>query len=198
MIEHPILFSDPMIRAILAGTKTQTRRVARGTRNPYGMAGDRLWVREACRIWWDGCTAGGTVVEYRADGACRDVPAVSIVIPGVARICGVGGLARYAQEHTRWRPSIHMPRQAARITLEVEDVRLDWLQLITEDDARAEGVGSRTEFAQLWDGINAERGYPWKDDPQVWVVRFRVVSSTAPAPRPEAAPRPPQSRSPRD
>lgn len=167
--ERPILFSAPMVRAILAGTKTQTRRVVKpqptpATRFntnlplqagdwvwpypsstavrvtnrptgpegwskhcPYGQPGDRLWVRETWReIGAPGSRDGA---DYRA----------TYVEESVA-----GGIPRaHALEMEaieRWRPSIHMPRWASRITLEITDVRVQRLQDISEADAIAEGV----------------------------------------------------------
>ncbi|WP_050978731.1 hypothetical protein, partial [Edwardsiella tarda] len=148
MKERPIIFNDEMVRAILAGRKTQTRRIVNGVpsshdfhgwvlsstsakdegkacwaigkspllnkpirvRCPFGAIGDRLWVRET----FGDC---GVRFVYRADtddGAACQVK--------------------------RWTPSIHMPRWASRITLEITDVRVERLQNITEDDARTEGV----------------------------------------------------------
>ena len=138
MAERPILFSAPMVRAILAGTKMQTRRALRpGTwwtaehgvirmapaglactgfapvACPYGTPGDRLWVRETHMDL-------GACYLYRADASAEQERA--LVAPG-----------------QRWRPSIHMPRAASRITLEVTGVRVERLQDISEADARAEG-----------------------------------------------------------
>lgn len=189
MSESQILFSAPMVRAILDGRKTQTRRVIPDewwrcldpddeddraqalTMCPYGAPGDRLWVRET---WaWSGDT---TVPEdervargdvwFRADPE-RTNPAI------------------------KWHPSIHMPRWASRITLEVTAVRVERLQAITEEDARAEGHSSepnpacvngepghvwyfdpRTWFAHLWNAINSKRA-PWASNPWVWMVGFR-------------------------
>ena len=71
-----------------------------------------------------------------------------------------------------WRPSIHMPRWASRITLEVVNVRVQRLQEITHEDARCEGFDSLDGFALLWDRINEKRGYGWHTNPWVWVVDF--------------------------
>lgn len=166
MRERPILFSAPMVRAILAGTKTQTRRVVKripwragvnpdfsqarpfhnagewriagseemtsGFRCPYGQPGDRLWVREtwAVRLYasdppQEGC--GDWHVYYEADGFHELRPEA-----GAVKI-GRGAVGRL-------RPSIHMPRWASRITLEVTGVRVERLHDITEADAIAEGV----------------------------------------------------------
>lgn len=138
MSERPIIFSGPMVRALLAGTKTQTRRIvkpqpdedglaklvdgpwqdtsARSYRCPYGAPGDMLWVRETTRQWRDGAQP---MTEYVADGWAPRL--------------------RWTYSRSS-RPSIHMPRAAARIMLRVESVRVERLQEISEDDAQAEGV----------------------------------------------------------
>ena len=202
MKERPILFSAPMVRALLAGTKTQTRRVVKlkpwhqieerddgapwpwmydGERDadhwlpcPYGQPGDRLWVREGfsgprCMEAQDGCAATppskwgeSSRIWYWADG---DPPTY-------------GDWTR-----PRPRPSIHMPRWASRITLEVTGVRVERLQDISEADAVAEGVknslhlpGGRfaTEnFAHLWWSINGDGS--WEANPWVWVVEFKRI-----------------------
>lgn len=203
MNEHSILFSGPMVRAIMDGRKTQTRRiikpqpvkscnvdgetacelVAKGS--PYGRPGDRLWVRETWASFGSSRSITPPVplscqIRYDADNTCqwRDVPD------------GARGVHHDAS--FRKRPSIYMPRWASRLTLEITAVRLERLQDITEADARAEGIiaqaygygveglhmslqTAREAFGCLWDGINAERGYPWADNPWVWVVEFQKV-----------------------
>lgn len=120
--EHPILFSGPMVRAILAGRKTQTRRVL-NTNNSRWRIGDRLWVRETCLVHDIGH------VQYRADYR-RDVK---------------GEL-----EHgIIWTPSIHMPRWASRITLEIEGLRDERLYNITNSDAMEEGFRGPLLDAEL-------------------------------------------------
>lgn len=177
-MEKPILFSTEMVRAILDGRKTQTRRVVKpsvfekGTNwfwNPNEniclaqyRKGDVLWVRET----W----AKDDTYYYKADGSCGDR-------------CG------------KWKPSIHMPKEAARIWLEVTDVRVERLQEITEEAARAEGI-TRVEdgkwesefrlgwfdrpikaFRALWDSLNAKRGYGWETNPWVWVIEFERIAA---------------------
>lgn len=191
--ERPILFSDAMVRAILEKRKTQTRRVAkltvaghvkepRGHRRwhpadpeakmacPYGTAGDRLWVREAWQIA-TGRQAGdaGAAVRY------RDMDLLAVNMPSDRRL-------PLGLTWDRWRPSIHMPRWASRITLEIADVRIERLQQICETDARAEGspltsgsYSHRGWYRLLWDEINAKRGYGWDVNPLVWVVEFKVI-----------------------
>lgn len=191
--ERPILFNGEMVRAILDGRKTQTRRVMKpqpgndnripwpGRKNivinirddrvpqlcPYGQPGDRLWVRETFRLFdshqecscYDSCVCSkynGKPV-YRADS--------------------------YWDE-SKWKPSIHMPRWASRITLEVTGVRVERLQDISEVDAHNEGITldmlpynpadqhpCRTWFRGLWEQINGPGS--WDANPWVWVVEFR-------------------------
>lgn len=177
---RPILFSGPMISAILAGKKTQTRRiakmnvsgrVARAGRNwhpddpnaviacPFGQSGDRLWVRET---WFDATPF-------------LDAPVFSDLM----------GKFAYKADGTfigchKWRPSIHMPRVASRITLAIDDVRLEHLQSVTYIDAKAEGVtyekgyvDPRDSFRRLWESIAGPGS--WDINPWVWVISFRVV-----------------------
>ena len=195
MTGKPILFSTPMVRAILRGEspKTVTRRLVvpqpdirscrfvdgiieeyRGYpaghadilhRSPY-KPGDRLWVRET---WQHIEGASGRGYAYKAGG-------------GVHNDTG------------KWRPSIHIPRAASRITLEVASVRAERLRDITEEDVRAEGVElyaprleseaganawrattPRTKFCSLWDSLYAQRGFGWDTNPLVWRVQFRRV-----------------------
>lgn len=213
MKERPILFSGPMVRAVLAGTKTQTRRVVKLKHYhqieerddgspwpwmydgeckenswipcPYGqpavvdsghrIGGDRLYVREA----------------LAAPHAYDHLP--PRLIPQDARI-------HYAATEDRggllWRPSIHMPRWASRITLELTGVRVECLQDISEADARAEGVtdggclncgesepcgcpapapDARDAFARLWMSINGSES--WLANPWVWVLEFCRINS---------------------
>ena len=175
MKERPILFNAPMVRAILANTKTQTRRVVKARdlewmdvhqglrepdnaeRCPYGQPGDRLWVRETFgHFERNENFAPGCEVFYRADGESL------------------------AMEP--WRPSIHMPRHASRITLEIARVRVERLRDCNEVDAIAEGApwaacgapqeGShKAGFAQLWEQINGHGS--WEANPWVWVIEFR-------------------------
>ena len=209
--ERPILFSGPMVRAILEGRKTVTRRVVNITHRtpglaaallppvgiaprprvaaelcPYGQPGDRLWVREtfACNF--------GRVVAYRADGECGawigDGAGGQYWLRhgGIIEVPGSKGpsfgLGKYGG---RWRPSIHMPRWASRITLEITDVRVERLQEITEEEARAEGrtlqdfgAGGPGYFPHTWDELNASRGYGWDTNPWVWVVAFRPLPAS--------------------
>lgn len=174
MKERPILFSGEMVRAILDGSKTQTRRVVKGDalgilnleiRPPsdpifvekclYGKPGDRLWVREA---WAQHTETFGDFLPstvYRADP----------VTP----------------HFTKWKPSIHMPRWASRITLEITGVRVERLQDISEKDALSEGCepddgnpespSPISEFRDLWQSINGAES--WAANQWVWVIEFK-------------------------
>ena len=218
MKERPILFSAPMVRALLADTKTQTRRVAsKLVRHPdlgnlytpgalvlerepqhvieracpYGQTGDRLWVREAHAFsvrdpegydWHD--DPENWDVIYRADerqpaGGWRDSEGNAIQPP--------------------WRPSIHLPRWASRITLEVTAVRVERLQDISEADAIAEGctqnhngyfwggphavsglkqmATAKQAYSDLWKSINGPGS--WDANPWVWVVEFKRLEAAA-------------------
>ena len=219
--EHPILFSDPMVCAILAGQKTQTRRVVKWrdlqpglnlsfsslevfsyvpgtytlesrtrngvesrsspTRCPYGQPGDRLWVREAfARI--DGQTQPWIETDYRA------------TYQQGYRLGDTLGIRKL------WSPSIHMPRHASRITLEITGVRVERLGAISAADAKAEGIEGQTEcgpwrnyeraghwfpegkstapklsFASLWHAINGAGS--WQTNPWVWVINFKRLEA---------------------
>lgn len=188
MTERPIIFSAPMVRAILDGSKSQTRRAInpQPTRvsdglpygngpawahaepgsalmhSPHGQPGSRLYVRET----------------WAAPHAYDHLP--PRLIPRGARI-------HYAATEDRgglrWRPSIHMPRWAGRITLEVTGVRVERLQDISEADALAEGVSAildemrratpRCDFQALWQSINGPGS--WDANPWVWIVEFKRI-----------------------
>lgn len=183
MKSRPILFSAPMVRALLDGCKTQTRRAWRdqppaGVRvgfvpgestTPYGKSGDQLWVREA---WAQPTSLDPGPTFYRADyPAC--VPSHFENVPPADQI--------------KWKPSIHMFRHQSRIQLEITGVRVERLQDISEADARAEGVfpgsweydnGEGTETAKesyecLWNSINGTGS--WDLNPWVWCISFRRI-----------------------
>lgn len=204
MNSRPIIFNTEMVRAILSGRKTQTRRPVKpqpvklenikyarveikdemghwfgiglgiGTtpicsaKRPY-QPGDTLWVRET--FWRERYYKRGILQDeifgYRADGKNPEVK--------------------------KWRPSIHMPREASRITLRITGARVERLQDISEEDAKAEGFcdhptgiiipnsrpPQRAEisyvdwFKDLWERINKKRqGLTWNDNPWVWVIEF--------------------------
>jgi hypothetical protein len=175
-----------MVRAILEGRKTVTRRVCKPPygghpglrlpgRCPYGARGDRLWVRETFCPVDDREHGGPEWIDYRA------TPRYSAAHPaGWENDPG-------DPQALKWKPSIFMPRSACRIVLEIEDVRAERLHEITHDDARAEGIdvgivaagdgwpNPTVAFARLWDSINGKR-YPWASNPWVWRVQFRRIT----------------------
>ncbi len=195
--ERPILFSATMVRAILSGQKTVTRREVKKTAAldclaagfepaflalpgnadlcPYGKVGDQLWVREA---WQADAQVNevaprelshGEPIRYPADGASRQT-GCSMITPG------------------KTRPSIHMPRWVSRLLLEITAVRVERLQDISKEQALAEGVmnceqdidpdGNGYEplelFGGLWTMINGDGS--WQSNPWVWVVEFKRVT----------------------
>lgn len=207
MTERPILFSGPMVRAILDGRKTQTRRVFKLPRSmawhdelggerdgwvtdgngwwsvdelrcPYGIVGDRLWVREA----WCQRSENGRPV-YNAQGNL-DCTCVHFQADGEDVVCldeyGFREFNKDGSEKSPWRPSIHMPRWASRITLDIVGIRIERLDEISEADALSEGVGvdgqlSAVErFANLWVKINGAGSFD--ANPLVWVIEFRMVN----------------------
>ena len=189
----PIIFSTPMVQAIQDGRKTQTRRVIKGDilpgwdqklqcpsylrikdGKPYGKSvvcpypsGTVLWVRETwakVSDWVDVDSEVGIPDGYIYKADWQD-----------------------GTESPKWRPSIHMPKEAARLFLLVENVRVERLQDITEEDAQADGVYPcyekhlhydgreyRCSFEQLWDSLNAKRGHPYtySSNPWVWAIEF--------------------------
>lgn len=196
MKERPILFSSEMVRAILDGRKTQTRRVVNPqslldnkTRVtacyecPYGAPGGHLWVRETWRaVELDN---GNDGILYKADNHFKSIENSQAAAD---LWCDAYADRKYGN---KWRPSIFMPRWASRIALAVTDVRVERLQEISEEDAIAEGlqkevisVGyqndsvtlrARPKFVYLWDKINSDRGYSFESNPWVWVISFKVV-----------------------
>jgi hypothetical protein len=203
MKDRPILFSAPMVRAILAGTKTQTRRVvkARSDKNmgprcvlqphelagevnkgdyqncPYGQPGDRLWVRES----FSGPYCMERTDEYPAYPPSK--------WPKESDIWYWADGEPTHGDWTRPRPSIHMPRWANRITLGITGVRVERLQAISAADAIAEGVNIHPDhhgkpptsiyspvqaYRDLWGQINGDSA--WDANPWVWVIEFERVA----------------------
>jgi hypothetical protein len=202
MKEHPILFSGPMVQAIIDGKKTQTRRLVRIDDRPV------MFAKASKGKTQIGIPTDAQNVRYLGPYLKCDAGPGSDTVS--ARVpCPYGwpddrlwvretwrkraGLYYYAADFApddvaalKWKPSIHMPREASRLTLEVTDVRVERLQDINEEDAAAEGVppmlgwprpidpSYRLGFRQLWDQINAKRA-PWSSNPWVWVISFRKV-----------------------
>lgn len=225
MKERPILFSGPMVRAILEGCKTQTRRVVkpqpvggdciienplklgwmmgqlrdsenawRELRCPYGIARDRLWVRETFVLEntyeyhgdHDAPNDGRPIQKHQdGDGGFWLIPHYRATEPepNIVPYDKLGG----DDDRTRWTPAIYMPRWASRITLEITSVRVERLQDISEEDAKADGCERglfevekcngwtpfRLGFCLLWDNINGPGS--WDLNPWVWCVSFRRI-----------------------
>ena len=229
MTDRPILFSAPMVRAILDGTKTQTRRVVKpqpyidaqgnfcwnggnfgqnfsgphiqaiasplpNSRTgrvycPYGKPSDRLWVRET---WMPDAPHDGTWASMQFYG-CKHSPLSDIPERFRKAEHCIHRASWEGPPLVGWKPSIHMPRWASRITLEITGVRVERLQDISEADAKAEGVTRipypdrflgpdgvshenpvhRSLFRDLWKQINGAGS--WEANPWVWVVEFKPV-----------------------
>jgi hypothetical protein len=191
MKERPILFSGPMVMAILEGRKMQTRRVIKPQPNdpdnkfrmdmptycPYGKPGDRLWVCESLTL------PDGDHWLYSADNQ-------PVMVNPEHETAMVVWVHHKDGDH---RPSIHMSRWASRITLEISDVRVERVQDISNKDAREEGLDCAPHrgatcgradtgidqcaicpFVMLWQSINGKT-HPWSSNPWVWVVEFKRV-----------------------
>jgi hypothetical protein len=216
-----------MVRALMAGTKTQTRRVVklpstiridghymvetrgvgqptlhhevtdwdddtarvRAIACPYGQTGDRLWVREAFAFTDAHEPDYMGSIEYRADNKCLAVDHGPVTV-GVPHKCDPRPF------DGPWRPSIHMPRWASRITLEINDVRVERLQEISEADAEAEGIERRvsedpaywrvygtadtytscpvSSYRSLWESINGTGS--WDVNPWVWAISLKRLT----------------------
>ncbi len=188
--ERPIIFSGNIVRAILDNRKSQTRRVIKPQptseifwsqlqngkyypftkekhaygnsmmlKSPYGYhKGDKLWVRETWREDAIQYEHRKTQISYKADSQA--------IINGKPLTF-------------KWKPSIHMPKWASRITLEITDIRVERVQEISALDCRKEGaspeivIGVKQEFKTLWNSINEKRGYGWDKNPYVWVISFK-------------------------
>lgn len=236
-MERPILFSTPMVQAILDGRKTQTRRLSKldhinslpklwnfldriggSWKNkaefvyrfinnkdfskfdiecPYGIPGDILWVRETWRIvgWNDG---DPFVIQFKDGTKKRNVylnesRAQDYVIECADQFIKAG----YESDEsgmfvcdgdkipTKWRPSIFMPKEVCRIKLLIKDIRVERLQDISEEDAKAEGIIAvpyvtwetrySESYAELWDKINGKSS--WDKNPWVWVIEFERLKT---------------------
>ncbi|CAD6150359.1 hypothetical protein MLO46_19075 [Escherichia coli] len=186
MKERGMIFNDEMVRAILGGNKTQTRRIVEekfygravaaellAKHCPYGQPGDRIWVRET----------------YRVHGKATDV--ATLVYRASVRNSWTEQTHRVPVEvcnkpvSEKWTPSIHMPRWASRILLEITDVRVERLHDMSEADAKAEGATPATYkitppeavyrvcFGDIWRSIYGQDN--WLSNPWVWVIEFKRI-----------------------
>ena len=218
--ERPILFSAPMVRAILEGRKIVTRREIKprmrsadiqfelhqqtdgswrpmhtfdescmdnqGTEHPivcpYGKPGDRLWVRET---WY----CNHFEVQQGPYLQPADMTDLDQAREDGELAYAADGLTPYEQDQPTWKPSIHMPRWACRILLEITDVRVERLQDISRADIRAEGLQCPPELASddvspnyrdwypaAWRELWESTGGNWDANPWVWVVEFKRVT----------------------
>lgn len=205
---YPIIFNGPMVRALLAGTKTQTRRLVKPQPDPDTVSGHFLG---GCiggnGAWSPACALFSRIERCAPPWSC--LRPVKFPYGDVgdrlwvretfrdARNAAAGRLLYRASGDTacKWTPGIHMPRAASRITLEVTGVRVEPLQAISIEDAKAEGawpdvsivseceayfrvetlaVNPRLAFRMLWERINGPQS--WEANPWVWVVEFKRVS----------------------
>lgn len=210
----PILFNGDMVRAILNGKKTVTRRVMKP--QPLYYTGRRyIFADECCPKKWEDCDNIIKTYQYQPgdilyvretwvfqscieciyqmeDESCMDGKTSTIYKDNNAESegCYIYRADHLHPERITWRPSIHMPKEAARIWLKVKDVRVEPLQDMTLDDFLAEGVNVRPEafndpenaylqakreFIEIWDSTikKADRGmYGWDENPFVWAVEF--------------------------
>jgi len=186
----PILFSTPMIQAILAGRKTQTRRVIKT--QPVGeFRNDGMFEEDGC-YYLERLESNHPTEDYWNIGKPRyqigNVLYVretwqTVLIEDMEEIYLYKADGKDYSDwksiyghHFVWRPSIYMPQKAARILLKVKLVRAERLQDITEEDAKAEGFENIGEFSDLWDKLNVKRGYPFDSNPWAWVYEFERIN----------------------
>lgn len=234
MRERGMIFNAEMVRAILNGSKTQTRRVADVGRErgfnvpvvfgkegrvssvyftpgvarccPFGDVGDRIWVRETWGVVSHELDEDGRIADWIPDRPAtpiQEMPFGNGYYSGHAIYAADGAFTwgdedGYEDERSCWHPSIHMPRAASRISLEITAVRVERLNAISEEDAKSEGVTpagnllpehpgtyltptgdfatAEVAFQRLWESIYGEEG--WQSNPWVWVIEFKRVEAS--------------------
>ncbi|HDZ0760539.1 TPA: hypothetical protein RRT58_000400 [Klebsiella pneumoniae] len=245
MKERGMIFNGEMVRAILDGRKTQTRRIMKpqpepcprgghwwpsnvfktmlhvedemqngkggwgglvGDACPFGAVGDRIWVRETWGVVSHAFSDDGLMIDWVPDRpatAIHEMPFGNGYYSGYAIYAADGDFTwgdddGYEDGRSCWKPSIHMPKAASRILLEITDVRVERLNAISEEDARAEGIidggclncgepepcgcanpepDATDAFAYLWQSIYGQEN--WNADPWVWVIEFKRVEGGA-------------------
>lgn len=234
--ERGMIFNAEMVRAILDGMKTQTRRPIKwkqtrfteiGEREdgskwpwsedaehacdfwhpcPFGAVGDRIWVRETWGVVSHAFSDDGLMIDWvpdRPTTAIHEMPFGNGYYSGYAIYAADGDFTwgdedGYEDGRSCWKPSIHMPRAASRILLEITNVRVERLNAISEEDARAEGIidggclncgepepcgcanpepDATDAFAYLWQSIYGQEN--WNANPWVWVIEFKRVEGGA-------------------
>jgi hypothetical protein len=234
MKERGMIFNGEMVRSILDGRKTQTRRpvkfpvldknlgcelagnelageLSAGNylNSAFGKPGDRIWVRETWGVVSHAFSEDGLMIDWVPD---RPATAIHEMLFGNGYYSGYAIYAvdgdftwgdddGYEDGRSCWKPSIHMPRAASRILLEITDVRVERLNAISEEDAEAEGIDMEAlydsqdcydcianhnmtgrptvtgAFKYLWESIYGEEG--WKSNPWVWVIEFKRIEGGA-------------------
>lgn len=245
MKERGVIFNGEIVRAILHGRKTQTRRIVKGTDGavkfckewdingeeifvvlgekdhtgmnpvfgalscPFGAVGDRIWVRETWGVVSHAFSDDGLMIDWvpdRPTTAIHEMPFGNGYYSGYAIYAADGDFTwgdedGYEDGRSCWKPSIHMPRAASRILLEITNVRVERLNAISEEDAEAEGIDMEAlydsqdcydciadhnmtgrptvtgAFKYLWESIYGEEG--WKANPWAWVIKFKRVEGGA-------------------
>ncbi len=234
MKERGMIFNGEMVRAILDGRKTQTRRPVRFPvldknlgcelagnelagelsagnylNSAFGKPGDRVWVRETWGVVSHELDEDGRIQPWtpnRPATAIHEMPFGNGYYSGYAIYAADGDFTwgdddGYEDGRSCWKPSIHMPRAASRILLEITDVRVERLNAISEEDGEAEGIDMEAlydsqdcydciadhnmtgrptvtgAFKYLWESIYGEEG--WKSNPWVWVIEFKRVEGGA-------------------
>ncbi|MBV5375510.1 hypothetical protein U4Q01_06575 [Klebsiella pneumoniae] len=242
MTERGMIFNGEMVRALLSGRKTQTRRIVKGTDGavkfckewdingkevfvvlgekdhtgmnpvlgaiscPFGAVGDRIWVRETWGVVSHAFSDDGLMIDWVPDRpatAINEMPFGNGYYSGHAIYAADGDFTwgdddGYEDGRSCWKPSIHMPRAASRILLEITNVRVERLNAISEEDARAEGIidggcincgepepcgcanpepDATDAFAYLWQSIYGQES--WNANPWVWVISFKRVEGGA-------------------
>ena len=187
MTERPILFNGEMVRAILNDSKTQTRRpvhkdivsaiVGNGGnvlyRNPFGKISDRLWVRETFVQGWDIDLITDCLMQFDDEGN---------ELPKKTWYRATDSDLHWSDDddwetNVPWKPSIHMPRLASRIDLEITNIRIEQIQEISTNDCWAEGINHSLdvdplhEYKELWNSIYKN----WNENPWVWCVEFKRI-----------------------
>lgn len=221
MKERPILFSTPMVQAILEGRKTMTRRIVKTTQNGWNCQKNKEFVQSEniAESFFDNRTASPSLKKELTGFHAFFKDNESDHKLGIKCPYGQPGDVLWVREtftraltpkflykadgtqlfSAKWKPSIHMPKAAARIWLQVEEIRVERLQDITEADALAEGVKyismpqgfffmnylireyvypatPKVSFKTLWEKINGDES--WDSNPWVWVVKFKILSTT--------------------
>lgn len=186
----PILFRPEMVRAILDGRKTVTRRIIKPQPRGHAALVNRNLLPETVEAgagpvyaFEDGTvvaapfTVGDVLYVRETWGRTADFSSISEEDTVYAADFSDKELAHLKDRHFRWRPSIHMPKDRARLFLKVTAVRAERLRSITIGDAYAEGVRNTVDFPKLWDSTVPKAdldAYGWKANPWVWVIKFEV------------------------